>query len=44
MSELAKPKSLTELAMDHKREAYVERVCKDPPVLAAMWEREAKSC
>jgi hypothetical protein len=38
---VSKPKSLTELAMRHKREAYVERVCKNPPVLAPMWEREA---
>jgi hypothetical protein len=27
--------------MRHKREAYVERICKNPPVLALMWEREA---
>ena len=39
---MSKPKSLTELAMRHKREAYVERACKDPPVLAPMWEREAE--
>jgi hypothetical protein len=38
---MANPKSVTELAMNHKREAYVERACKDPPVLAPMWEREA---
>ncbi len=38
---MSKPKSLTELAMRHKREAYVERICKNPPVLAPMWEREA---
>jgi len=28
--------------MRHKREAYVERICKNPPVLAPMWEREAE--
>ena len=39
---MSKSKSLTELAMDHKREAYVERICKNPPVLAPMWEREAE--
>jgi hypothetical protein len=38
---VSKPKSLTELAMRHKREAYVERICKNPPVLAPMWERKA---
>lgn len=38
---MSKPKSLTELAMGHKRVAYVERVCKNPPVLAHMWERAA---
>lgn len=38
---MSKPKSLTELAMQHKREAYVERICKNPPVLAHVWEREA---
>jgi hypothetical protein len=36
------PRSLTEQAMGHKREAYVERVCKNPPVLAPMWDREAE--
>jgi len=35
-------KSLTERAMKAKREAYVERACKSPPVLAPMWEREAE--
>ena len=39
---MSNPKSLTELAMRHKREAYVERICKSPPVLAPMWEREAE--
>jgi len=39
---VSKPKSLTELAMGHKRDAYVERVCKNPPVLARVWEREAE--
>jgi len=39
---MAEPKSRTEQAMRHKREAYVERVCKSPPVLAQMWEREAE--
>lgn len=39
---MSKTKSLTELAMGHKREAYVERVCKNPPVLAHVWEREAE--
>jgi len=27
--------------MRHRREAYVERICKNPPVLAEMWEGEA---
>jgi hypothetical protein len=39
---MSEPKSLTELAMTHKREAFVERVCKNPPVLAPMWDREAE--
>ena len=38
---MSKPKSLTELAMRHEREAHVERICKNPPVLAPMWERAA---
>lgn len=38
---MADPKTLTEKAMRYKREAYIERACKDPPVLAPMWEREA---
>ena len=38
-----KPKSATELACRHKREAYVERICKPHPILADAWEREAQS-
>ena len=34
-------KSLTEQAMRYRRDAYVERICKDPPVLAQVWDREA---
>jgi hypothetical protein len=37
---MAEPKTPTEKAMRFKREAYVERLCKDPPVLAPMWDRE----
>ena len=36
-----KAKSLTERAMLHKREAYTERICKNPPILAPVWERAA---
>jgi hypothetical protein len=38
---MVEPKCQTEKAMRYKREAYVERRCKNPPVLAPMWEREA---
>jgi hypothetical protein len=38
---MSKAKSLTEVGMHHKREAYIERTCKPSPVLAEMWEREA---
>ena len=34
-------KSLTELAMRHRRDAYTERICKDPPVLAKFYDNEA---
>ena len=36
-----KPKTLTEQAMIHRREAYTERLCKNPPVLAPMFDRLA---
>ena len=39
---MAEPKSRTDQAMECKREAYIERICKNPPVLAPMWEREAE--
>ena len=36
-----KPKTLTEQSMIHRREAYAERLCKSPPVLAPMFDRLA---
>ena len=38
---MSKPKSRTEQAMIHRREAYTERLCKNPPVLAPMFDRLA---
>ena len=38
---MSKPKSLTERAMIHRREAYTERLCKSPPVLAPLFDRLA---
>ena len=38
---MAEPKSQTERAMRYRREAHIERVCKNPPILAPTWERDA---
>jgi len=38
---VAEHKSLTERAMRKRREAYVERTCKRPAILAPMFERQA---
>jgi hypothetical protein len=39
---VSKAKSLTEVGMRYKREAYIERTCKPYPALAQLWEREAE--
>jgi hypothetical protein len=38
---MSKPKTRTEQAMIHRREAYTERLCKSPPVLAPLFDRLA---
>ena len=38
---MAEHKSLTEVVMRKRREAYVERACKRPAILAPMFERQA---
>lgn len=39
---MSKSKTLTARAMEHKRDAYTERICHMPPTLAHVWEREAE--
>lgn len=38
---MSKTKTLTERAMLHRRDAYTERLCKSPPVLAPLFDRLA---
>jgi hypothetical protein len=38
---MSRPKTLTEQAMTRRREAYTERLCKSPPVLAPLFDRLA---
>jgi hypothetical protein len=39
---MKRKKNATELGIEYLREAHVERVCKPHPVLADMWDRNAK--